>query len=104
MGERTHLRWALPEDEEPLLDGLARLAVAGGLQLGDDTRYLGSFRAHGLLVPVWDLPPAMEAVAVEQPAAALRARLDDVLAAPRPLTAQERRARSGLLSRQLTVR
>ncbi len=104
MRERAHLRWVLPEDEEPLLDALARLAVAGGLGLGPDTRYVGSFRAHGLLVPVWDLPPATGAGQVEEPVAALRARLDDVLAEPRALTGEERRARSGLLSRQLTLR
>ena len=104
MRERAHLRWVLPEDEEPLLDALARLSVDGGLGLGPDTRYVGCFRAHGLLVPVWDLPPGTEAAQCEQPAAALRARLDDVLASPRPLTAEQRRARAGLLSRQLTLR
>jgi len=104
MRERSHLRWVLPEDEEPLLDGLARLYVESGLSLGPETRYVGSFRAYGLLVPVWDLPPATEAGAIEQPAAALRARLDEVLGDPRPLSSEERRARSGLLSRQLTLR
>ena len=104
MRERAHLRWVLPEDEEPALDALARLSVDGGLAIGDDTRYIGSFRAHGLLVPVWDLPPATEAQACEEPTAALRARLDAVLQAPRPLTGEERRARAGLLSRQLTLR
>ena len=54
MRQRTHLRWVLPEDEEP--------------------------------------------------AAALRTRLDEELAAPRTLTAEERRARAGLLSRQLALR
>ncbi|MCW2666588.1 MAG: topoisomerase, partial [Frankiales bacterium] len=102
--ERSHLRWVLPEQEEPLLDALARLAADAGLGVGPGTRYLGCFRANGLLVPVWDLPPEMTAEQVEEPAAALRARLDEVLAAPRELTPQERRARSGLLSRQLTLR
>ena len=104
MGSKTHLRWVLPEPEEPLLDALARLSVAGGLTLGPDSRYVGSFRAHGLLVPVWDLPGDREAEALEEPAAVLRARLDDELATPRPLTGEERRARAGLLSRQLTLR
>ena len=104
MRERSHLRWVLPEDEEPLLDGLARLHVGGGLSLGADSRYVGSFRAYGLLVPVWDLLPATEAAEMEEPAAALRTRLDEVLADPRPLSSDERRARSGLLSRQLTLR
>ena len=104
MRERSHLRWVLPEDEEPLLDGLARLAVVDGLSLGDDTRYIGSFRAHGLLVPVWDLPSELDAAALDEPAAALRARLDEALAADQPLTGEQRRARQGLLSRQLTLR
>ena len=104
MRERAHLRWVLPEDEEPLLDALARLQTSGGLGVGDDTRYVGSFRAHGLLVPVWDLPPDRTAADLEEPAAALRARLDEALAAPRALTDEERRARAGLLSRQLTLR
>ena len=51
MRDREHLRWVLPEDEEPLLDAMARLAPVGGLSLGAGTRYVGSFRAHGLLVP-----------------------------------------------------
>ncbi|MGZ6825369.1 MAG: DUF5926 family protein [Mycobacteriales bacterium] len=104
MRERTHLRWVLPEDEDPLLDALARLSVRDGLSLGDGTRYVGSFRAHGLLVPVWDLPLETEAAAVEEPAAALRARLDEALAEGGPLSSDARRARQGLLSRQLTLR
>jgi hypothetical protein len=104
MKERSHLRWALPFDEEPALDAMARLAAARELGLGEGTRYVGSFRAHGLLVPVWDLPVEMEAGEVEAPAAALWSRLEAELAAPRALTDEERRARTGLLSRQLTLR
>ena len=104
MRERAHLRWVLPDDEEPLLDALARLSVGGGLGMGSDSRYIGCFRAHGLLVPVWDLPPGAVADDLEQPATDLRARLDDALDSPRALTTEERRARAGLLSRQLTLR
>lgn len=104
MKERAHLRWALPFDEEPALDAMARLAAARELGLGEGTKYVGSFRAHGLLVPVWDLPREMEAAEVEAPAAALWERLNAELAAPRALTDDERRARTGLLSRQLTLR
>jgi hypothetical protein len=104
MKERSHLRWALPYDEEPALDALARLAAARELGLGDGTRYVGSFRAHGLLVPVWDLPREMEAADVEAPAAELFAKLTSVMNEPRALTDDERRARTGLLSRQLTLR
>jgi hypothetical protein len=104
MKERAHLRWALPDDEDPLLDAMSRLAAAHALGLGEGTRYVGSFRAHGLLVPVWDLPADMPAGAVEEPAAAWRERLDAELAAPRALTDEEKRFRSGLTSRQLTLR
>ncbi len=103
MREKSHLRWVLPEDEEPLLDALARLSVSGDLGLGPDTRYVGSFRAHGLLVPVWDLPHETEAEALEEPAVAFRDRLDQALTGG-ALSAEERRARSGLVNRQVTLR
>ena len=54
--ERAHLRWVRPEPEEKLLDALARLRASGEILLGEGTRYAGAFRAHGLVVPVWDLP------------------------------------------------
>jgi len=104
MKERSHLRWVLPEEETPLLDALARLAAGGGLGLGESTRFVGQFRAHGLLVPVWDLPLDTEAEQLAEPVAALRARLDEALAAGTPLTTEERRARAGLVTRQLTLR
>jgi hypothetical protein len=104
IGERTHLRWVLPQDEDVLLDAIARLHAAGASSLGEGTRYIGAFRAHGLLVPVWDLAPGTEADAVEQPAADFAARLEQALAADAPLTYDERRARAGVVSRQVTLR
>jgi len=104
MPERSTLRWVLPESEEPLLDALARLHVDGGLSLGAGTRFIGTFRAHGLLVPVWDLPAGSPADDIEDPAASFRSRLDEALAVSGPLTTAQRHARSGLLTRQLTLR
>jgi hypothetical protein len=105
MTEKGHLRWVLPEAEAPALDALARLAASGdGLSLGEGTRYVGSFRAHGLLCPVWDLPVEQDAASLEEPVTALRARLDEALGAGDPLTDAERRARAGLMNRQLTLR
>jgi len=110
IGNRTHLRWVMPDDEEPLLDALARLHAARELGLGDGTKYVGAFRAHGLVVPVWDLAPdagrpgVAAAASVEEPAAAFRRRLDEALATDAPLTGAERRSRAGLLSRQVTLR
>ena len=66
-GDKRHLRWVLPfldtdgvddpglarsRSEERLLDALARLAAAGRLTVGDGSRFVGSFRADGLVVPV----------------------------------------------------
>lgn len=104
IGERTHLRWAMTHDEERLLDALARLQVAGRAGLGEGTRYVGAFRAQGLVVPVWDLAPDAVADDVEEPAAAFSTALDEALASSAPLTADERRARAGVVSRQLTLR
>jgi hypothetical protein len=104
IGEKAHLRWVLPYEEDALLDGLARLGGAGTLGLGDDTRYAGSFRAHGLLVPVWDLPVAAPGGQWEEPAAEFAGRLEAALGSDAPLTSAERRARDGIRGRQLTLR
>ncbi len=94
----------LPHDEEPLLDALARLHARGTDGLGEGTRLIGTFRADGLLVPVWDLAPGTEADEIEAPAAALADRLAAALAEAGPLTEPERRARAGLTNRQVTLR
>ncbi|MFJ1748978.1 DUF5926 family protein [Streptomyces sp. NPDC088116] len=101
--EKNHLRWVMPYPEEKLLDALARLHAAGTSSLGAQTRLVGSFRAHGLTVPVWDLPSTMGADDCEKPAAEFAERLATALAADAPLTGEERRARGGLTNRQVTL-
>jgi hypothetical protein len=102
--EKSHVRWVLAEDEDPALDALARLSAAGELLLGTDTRFAGMFRAHGLLVPVWDMPRDPEAADWEDPLAGLVKRYAEAVASTEPLTPAERRARQGLLGRQITLR
>lgn len=101
--EKNHLRWVMTHPEEELLDALARLHAVGESSLGEGTRLVGSFRAHGLTVPVWDLPSSVRAADVEKPAATFAERLAGALASRTPLTADERRARNGLTSRQVTL-
>jgi hypothetical protein len=101
---RRHLRWVVPHDEDALLDALARLHAAGADTVGEGSRYVGSFRAHGLVVPVWDLDPATSAEAVEEPLDGLATRLGEALADSSPLDDAQRRARAGLRGRQLTLR
>jgi len=104
IGERTHIRWLLPLDEDVATNALARLHAAGADVLGEGTRLLGAFRAGGLLVPVWDLDPAKSAADYEKPMAAFAKTFAKAVAVKAPLSADERRARNGLLSRQLTIR
>lgn len=104
VGTKEHLRWVMPHDEDQLLTALARLHVAGLDQLGAESRLVGSFRAHGLLVPVWDLPLGTGAPALEEPAAAFAERLASALAETQAPTDEERSARNGLIHRQVTIR
>ena len=103
-GDRAHLRWVRPEDEAPLMAALARLAVDDELGLGEGSRYVGSFRAHGRLVPVWDLDRDAHHSEWEAPARAFADRLEAALASDDPLTDAQRRARDGILGRQFTLR
>ncbi|MFC7495703.1 MULTISPECIES: DUF5926 family protein [unclassified Nocardioides] len=104
VGTKEHLRWVMPEPEDRLLDALARLHAAGKDVLVEDSRFVGMFRAHGLLAPVWDLPLGTGPEALEEPAARFAADLAAALADDSDLTAEERAARSGLANRQVTIR
>ncbi|MET3808890.1 hypothetical protein ABIB25_005922 [Nakamurella sp. UYEF19] len=103
-GEKAHLRWVRPEEEQPLMAALARLAVDEELDLGEGSRYVGSFRAHGRLVPVWDLDRDAHASEWDEPVKEFAVRLDKALAVDEPLTSAQRRARDGILGRQFTLR
>ncbi len=105
-GEKAHLRWVRPEPEEQLLTALARLAARDELNLSEGSRFAGSFRAHGLLVPVWDLDRESHAREWLEPVAELGDRLSAALSSldNEPLTGDERRARDGLIGRQITIR
>lgn len=102
--DKAHVRWVLPDDEDTALAALSRLSASGRLTLGAETRFAGMFRAHGLLVPVWDLPHGAEAKEWEEPLAEVARRYADASARSDELDAAERRARQGLLSRQVTIR
>jgi hypothetical protein len=105
-GDKAHLRWVRPEPEEQLLASLARLAARDELDLGDGSRFAGSFRAHGVLVPVWDLDREQHSREWVAPAEAFALRLAQALGSlgNTPLTDAERRALRGLRGRQITLR
>jgi Family of unknown function (DUF5926)/SEC-C motif len=103
-GTKAHLRWVRPEPEDELVAALARLQARDELTLGADSRYAGSFRAHGLLVPVWDLDRELHPKEWAEPVTEFAARLDAALAESAPLTDAERRARAALAGKQVTLR
>ncbi len=103
-GTQAHLRWVRPEPEEELMVALARLQARGQLALTDEARYAGAFRAHGLLVPVWDLDRELHAKEWAEPVAAFAGRLAGALAEDGPLVDSERRARDALAGKQITLR
>lgn len=103
-GSKAHLRWVRPEPEDALLAAMARLQARDELGLGPDGRYAGSFRAHGLLVPVWDLDREQHAKEWSAPVGAFAARLERALAEHAPLSDAEHRARDALAGKQVTLR
>ncbi|MBS4102552.1 DUF5926 family protein [Tsukamurella paurometabola] len=102
-GSKAHLRWVHPAPEDELMAALARVHAAGGLTVGEGSRFAGSFRSDGLLVPVFDLdreshPDEWVAGTVE-----LAKRLAEALADDSELTAAQRRSRDGLRGRQVSL-
>lgn len=104
VGPKEHLRWVMPEPEDRLLDALARLHAGGRDGLVEGSRFVGMFRAHGLLAPVWDLPVGTGPEPLEEPAERFAADLAEALADTSDLTAEQRSSRSGLANRQVTLR
>ena len=103
-GERAHLRWARPEPEDDLMSALARIHAAGNLTLGEGSRFAGSFRTHGLLVPVFDLDAERHPTEWTQALNTFDAHLVEALADTSDLTAAQRRSRDGIRGRQVTLR
>lgn len=104
MGAKEHLRWVMPQPEDELLNGLARLHARGQDVIAEGARLVGMFRAHGLLAPVWDLPVGTGADVLEEPAAEFAKALEAAVAEGPELTSEERATRSGLANRQVTIR
>ncbi|GIG28462.1 DUF5926 family protein [Cellulomonas marina] len=103
MGAKEFLRWVQPLDEQVVLDALARLH--GRRESGfEGSKFIGYFRAAGLVVPVWELARGTEAEELEAPFAAFLPRFEAALAETGPLDANARRARAGLVARQVTLR
>ncbi|NLF05241.1 MAG: topoisomerase II [Actinomycetales bacterium] len=103
MGGKEFLRWAQTVDDDTLLDGLARLHAQRASAIGD-ARFIGAFRSCGIVIPVWELARGTEPADLEGPVAEYWPSFEAALKSTEPLTADERRARGGLVARQVTLR
>lgn len=103
-GDKAHIRWVHPADEDALLDALARIHAAGELHLGEDSKFAGVFRTHGVLVPVFDLDNTISAPEWVPGLETLHGRVEAALAATEPLTAAQRSSKETIISRQVTIR
>lgn len=100
--ERRVVRWVITTPEDRALDGLARLAARGENKCGENSRYLGAFRADGVLIPVWEVNE--DAGSVAQSMKRLSTSVLQAIGVEQPLNADERRARAGLIGRNVTLR
>lgn len=101
---RNFVRYVTDIDESKLFTALARLQAAGTASVGEGSRFVGAFRACGLAIPVFELAEGEEAAEVAPGAARLVDSLRAALEVDEPLSDAERRARQGLVSRQVTIR
>ena len=104
MGGRRYVRWAFVEQEDSVMNALARLHAAGKNTLGGLGKYLGCFRAQGIVIPVWELSGDQTPDDVDAVLGDFSKDLHAAMESTEQLTAEERRARSGVVSRQLTIR
>lgn len=103
-GGKAHIRWVRPEDNEnQILAAVARIAARGELTLGEGTKFAGAFRTHGVVVPVWDLAPDVEAQSYAEALAALNEKIGAEYENDAQLSAEERKQLDNIKSRQVTI-
>lgn len=101
---KEFIRWVMAEDEYDVYNALARLKAKGLCDLGEGSKFAGAFRGLGLIVPVWEVPEGMEFAQAQQAMQTLAENVTKELANKDSLTDEERRARAGLVSRQVSLR
>ena len=103
MNGKEFVRWVRGEDEDDFFNAFARVHAARESDLAEGVRFIGAFRACGLAIPVWELLPGMTAADLTKPMQAMAKRLDAALADDAPLDADARRAKAGIISRQVNL-
>lgn len=99
-----YIRWVCLDEATDLENALARLQGRQELKIGEGSRFLGIFRALGVLVPVFEIPDGTDPDQLEKPAAEFVKAVKKALAQTGPLTDAERRAKAGIIARQVPLR
>ena len=104
-GGKAHIRWVRPtDDESAFLNALARVAARGELNLGEDTKFAGVFRTHGLIAPVFDLDPEVAHTSYADHLTRVDKALEEEISNDAQLSADERKQLENIKSRQVTLR
>ncbi|CAM2750116.1 DUF5926 domain-containing protein [Actinomyces slackii] len=103
LNGKEFVRWVRGEDEDEFFNAFARVHAARESDLEEGARFIGAFRACGLAIPVWELVPGTEAEELTRPLQAMGQRLEAALAQDGPLDAAARRAKAGIISRQVNL-
>ncbi|WP_288746869.1 DUF5926 family protein [uncultured Corynebacterium sp.] len=104
-GGKAHVRWVRPNDDEAaFLNALARVAARGELNLGEDTKFAGVFRTHGLIAPVFDVQPEVDYSSYGDKLAGVDKALAEEISNDAQLNAEERKQLENIKSRQVTLR
>ena len=101
--QREFLRLIRLEDQDKVLNALARLRNRRELDF-PAARFVGAFRAEGLLIPVFELDQGTEAADLTDALQEFNQKLTAEIASDEPLTPEERRTKAGIVSRQVTLR
>lgn len=103
-GGKGHIRWVRTDDNESqILVALARIAARGELHVGEGSKFAGAFRTHGVVVPVWDVDPSVDAATYAGALEELEARIAAEYANDAQLSAEERKQLDNINSRQVTI-
>ncbi|MCT2288473.1 DUF5926 family protein [Corynebacterium sanguinis] len=103
-GGKGHIRWVRTDDNEnQILAALARIAARGELTVGEGSKFAGAFRTHGIVVPVWDVDPSVDAASYAGALEQLEKKISAEYFDDAQLSADERKQLDNIKSRQVTI-
>lgn len=103
-GGKGHIRWVRTDDNEnQILAALARIAARGELTVGEGSKFAGAFRTHGIVVPVWDVDPSVDAASYAGALEQLEKKISAEYSNDAQLSADERKQLDNIKSRQVTI-